>query len=214
MHPTEPLDLALLRQLLPIFTLLLVTQSRAKNIPLFLLYHAIQRLMPSTFSSATSTLLLAYTSFFAAGGTNSIASIDLASAYNGISSFNAPAVGILIFVGNWAGPIWWTLYGACDVLEHATGDMTRPISGAESHGLKYDFQQLSAVGRRFAAHAAQLTLFSASSSTGVIAACTALRVHLFVWTVFSPKLLYAASWAVGWHLGVNILLCGLFVYTA
>jgi ethanolaminephosphotransferase len=38
----------------------------------------------------------------------------------------------------------------------------------------------------------------------VMAACTLLRTHLFIWTVFSPKYLYAMAWAVGWHLLVNV----------
>ena len=38
----------------------------------------------------------------------------------------------------------------------------------------------------------------------VMAACTLLRTHLFIWTVFSPKYLYAMAWAVGWHLFVSV----------
>jgi len=38
----------------------------------------------------------------------------------------------------------------------------------------------------------------------VMVACTALRTHLFIWTVFSPKYLYAMAWTVGWHLGINV----------
>lgn len=39
---------------------------------------------------------------------------------------------------------------------------------------------------------------------GVMVACTVLREHLFVWTVFSPKFLFAAAWGVLFHLGVNV----------
>ena len=31
-------------------------------------------------------------------------------------------------------------------------------------------------------------------------ACAVLRQHLFVWTVFSPKYLYAVAWGLGFHL--------------
>jgi len=44
----------------------------------------------------------------------------------------------------------------------------------------------------------------------VMAACTVLRQHLFIWTVFSPKFLFSMAWAVAWHLGVNIGLGGLW----
>ena len=48
------------------------------------------------------------------------------------------------------------------------------------------------------------TVFSAGSLVAVMAACTLLRTHLFIWTVFSPKYLYAMAWAVGWHLIVSV----------
>jgi ethanolaminephosphotransferase len=35
---------------------------------------------------------------------------------------------------------------------------------------------------------------------------------LFVWTVFSPKYLYAVGWAVGMHLAVNVGLGGVLFW--
>jgi ethanolaminephosphotransferase len=49
-----------------------------------------------------------------------------------------------------------------------------------------------------------MTSFVAASLIAVMAACTALRTHLFIWTVFSPKYLYVMAWAAGWHLGINV----------
>src|SRR5271154_1208339 len=40
---------------------------------------------------------------------NSLSSIDLSNAYNGISSYSIPLVGTLTFISNWAEPIWWSL---------------------------------------------------------------------------------------------------------
>jgi ethanolaminephosphotransferase len=57
-------------------------------------------------------------------------------------------------------------------------------------------------------HVAVLTVFAAGSVVGVMAACTALRTHLFVWTVFSPKYLYCIAWSVGQHLLVDVVLGG------
>lgn len=54
-------------------------------------------------------------------------------------------------------------------------------------------------------HVASLTVFVAASLMAVMAACTLLRTHLFIWTVFSPKYLYAMAWSVAWHLIVS---CG------
>jgi ethanolaminephosphotransferase len=57
-------------------------------------------------------------------------------------------------------------------------------------------------------HVALLTVFVAGGTAAVMAACTVLRTHLFVWTVFSPKYLYCAAWSLGQHLLVNVGLGG------
>lgn len=49
-----------------------------------------------------------------------------------------------------------------------------------------------------------LTVFTTASLIAIMAACTMLRTHLFIWTVFSPKYLYAMAWGTLWHLGINI----------
>lgn len=56
-------------------------------------------------------------------------------------------------------------------------------------------------------HIATSTIFTALSLVAVMAACTALRTHLFIWTVFSPKYLYSMAWSMAYHLGINV---GLF----
>jgi ethanolaminephosphotransferase len=61
----------------------------------------------------------------------------------------------------------------------------------------------------FAHHVAMLTFFVTWAIFFVMAACTALRTHLFIWTVFSPKYLYCIAWGLGQHLGVNVALGGL-----
>ncbi|KAL7945738.1 alkaline-phosphatase-like protein [Trichoderma barbatum] len=167
-------------------TLLAMTQSRATNIPLFLLSSIIlQALQSANLSIAEITatsIVLQYTTFFAFGGSNAISSVDLSSAYNGISGFNVIAVGILTLISNWAGPIFWT--SATNVL------------------LLQKYRQ----GRTdaFRSHIILLTIFVSMSVAFVIAACTALRTHLFIWTVFSPKYLYCMAWSLGQHLLINV----------
>ncbi|KAI5293763.1 major facilitator super transporter protein, partial [Ascosphaera pollenicola] len=94
-------------------TLFLITQTRAENIFLFTLYEtqlaALATLRMSALERSVTGLVQQYTSFFAFGGSNSIASIDLSSAYNGVSRYDVVAVGVLTFVGNWAGPVWWVV---------------------------------------------------------------------------------------------------------
>jgi ethanolaminephosphotransferase len=47
-------------------------------------------------------------------------------------------------------------------------------------------------------------VFVLAALVGVMAACTVLRTHLFIWTVFSPKYLYSMAWSLGQHLVVNV----------
>lgn len=167
-------------------TLLAITQSRVTNVPLFLLFDILFKFISAqslTLTELTTTsLLLQYMSFFALGGTNAISSVDLSNAYNGVRNFDIVTVGILTFVSNWAAPIYWVT--ATNVLllrKRKNGD--RDV---------------------YLRHVALLTVFAAASVAFIMAACTALRTHLFIWTVFSPKYLYCVAWSLGQHLLVNI----------
>jgi ethanolaminephosphotransferase len=169
-----------------LLTLFLITQSRATNIPLFLLmeiqFYTLNDLGLGLVELTTTSLLLQYTSFFAFGGSNAISSIDLSSAYNGVSGYNVLAVGILTFISNWAGPIFWA---------SATNLMLLRLRRKGGKDLLLP-------------HLALLTMFVAGSLFFVMAACTLLRTHLFIWTVFSPKYLYSMVWSLGQHLAINI----------
>ncbi|KAL2181935.1 alkaline-phosphatase-like protein [Thermothelomyces heterothallicus CBS 202.75] len=188
--------------LLTLYTLLALTQSRPQNIPLYLLFNAQYLVLSSPPLSgalspaqlSTTSLLLQHAAFFALGGTNSIASVDLSSAYNGVASFDVAAVGVLTFVGNWAGSVWWALATYVMLLQRR-----REAGGGGVVGT-------------WRAHVGVLTLFVAGSVVAVMAACTALRTHLFVWTVFSPKYLYCVAWSLGQHLVVNVLVGGVFYW--
>ena len=167
-----------------LFTLFLLTQSRATNIPLFLLlemqYQALDLLRLSCIELTLTCLLFQHVSFFAFGGSNAISSIDLSNAYNGIDGYKVVAVGVLTFCGNWAGPLWWT---SATALLLSKGDKRH---------------------QKWARHLSLLTTFVSSSLLFVMLACTALRTHIFIWTVFSPKYLYSMAWSMGQHLCVDI----------
>ncbi|KAL2108265.1 hypothetical protein VUR80DRAFT_4064 [Thermomyces stellatus] len=176
-----------------LYTLIALTQSRATNIPLFLLY-ALQVLFLSAADVSVpdltiSSILLQHASYFALGGTNAISSVDLSSAYNGVSDFNFLAVGVLTFMSNWAAPIYFTSATTLLLLRaQRKDDAEAPVFGR---------------------HVAMLTTFVAWSILFVMVACTVLRTHLFVWTVFSPKYLYCMAWSIGQHLAVNVGVGGL-----
>ena len=178
---------AAMRTIHDLLTLFLITQSRATNIPLLFVFeiqfYLIDDLDLNLTEITTTSLLLQYMSFFAFGGSNAISSVDLSSAYNGVSGYNVLAVGILTFVSNWSGPIFWT---------SATNLMLLRLS---RKGGKNLLQQ----------HLTLLTMFVTSSLFFVMAACTVLRTHLFIWTVFSPKYLYSMAWSMGQHLITNVV---------
>lgn len=138
----------------------------------------------------TTSLLLQYMSFFAFGGSNAISSVDLSNAYNGVSGYNVLAVGILTFVSNWAGPIYWA--SATNLM------LLRLRRRGERNVLKR--------------HLTLLTVFVTSGMFFVMVACTILRAHLFIWTVFSPKYLYSMAWSLGQHLIVNVCLGSLLYW--
>ncbi|KAL2262095.1 hypothetical protein VTK26DRAFT_2497 [Humicola hyalothermophila] len=229
--------------LFTLFTLLALTQSRPTNIPLFLFFNAQLRLLPPLLLSplsppspsrrqtptntatpvsagispaeiTTTVILLGRVAFFASGGSNAVSSVDLSSAYNGVTSFNIVVVGILTFLGNWAGPIWWSLAGGLVLLQARERGMME-AGEEEKVAVTVVNNDNGGSGQKgggrhglLKGHVALLTVFAAGSVAAVMAACTVLRMHLFIWTVFSPKYLYCAAWSVGQHLLVDVGVVG------
>ena len=175
-----------------------------------------------------TSLLLSQTSFFALGLNNGISSIDLSNAYNGVSGYNILAVGLLVFLSNWAGPVYWSLAGILllnpshsqiSSLRSKTEQKNAPAKRSWVQQEHVHLEQLASlkplkeVDRReekeaWVNHVRLLTLFTGVMLTSVMVACTALRTHLFIWTVFSPKYLFAMAWGIAWHLGVTVGLGG------
>ena len=128
------------------------------------------------------------------------------------------AVGALVFLSNWAGPIYFTLVGTLLLGGH--GQTRRHIAVnevdsrdwiqkehehverlAKQEGEKEERRAGWEVWRR---HTGLLTLWVGTATGAGMVACAVLRSHLFVWTVFSPKFLFGAAWAVAWWLGVGV----------
>ena len=228
-------------------TLFLMTQTRAPNIPLFLGLE-LQRaslawLMttedtdeedsrtcrPAVAQVATSVLLFSHVYYFCMGGSNSISSLDLSNAYNGVADYNIAAVGVLLFAGNWAGPVWWC--SAAILLLTTALVNSNPVSpkrskedrdwvmvereklhkeAVASTRSKSETANIKACSNgSWLTYVASTTAFVSCGLLAVMAACTTLRTHLFIWTVFSPKYLYAMAWSIGWHFIINIAFGGL-----
>ncbi|CAO3653461.1 unnamed protein product [Cunninghamella echinulata] len=146
--------------------------------------------------------------FFVMEHTNSIASVDLSNAYIGIGSYDTFFVGVLTFISNWSGSLWWCIAGWVLLYDQHNNDNengnenknenTRVITAItikEDPWLLYSLIQTTIFG---------LVLASLSISV------TILREHLFIWTVFSPKYLYQLVWTIAYCWIVQFIL-GTFV---
>ena len=153
--------------------LFLLMQSKYTDTPLmllFLLQYCLLQPSPTSIESAVTILLLQETSFFALKKSNSLSSIDLSNSYNGVGGYNVIAVGALTYISNWAGPIWWCV---------ASHKSQRHISTVKVLSF--------------------LSLFHGTVMCFLLCSCTILRSHLFIWTVFSPKVLFQTVWCCLLH---------------
>ncbi|SCZ98703.1 BZ3500_MvSof-1268-A1-R1_Chr7-1g09245 [Microbotryum saponariae] len=99
----------------------LMTVSRPSNLFLFpilwLQYFLFSNLNFEPLISSFFILLLQRVSFFAFGGSNSLATIDLSNAYAGLRSYSVLPVSLLTYASNFAGPIF---FSASSLLPHST----------------------------------------------------------------------------------------------
>ncbi|WPH00836.1 Hypothetical protein R9X50_00366600 [Acrodontium crateriforme] len=242
-----PVRITLAERLHYLICLFLVTQSRAPNIPLLLgfeiqhqalwwLLNAAQGPDSQMNRSAnvqimkltTSILLFSHVGYFCTGGSNSISSVDLSNAYNGVGNYNIFAVGVLLFASNWTAPIYWCSSAVLMTFSKLSSpeiDLNEPTKGSRQwvrlERKRLHQEAASASGNTssdtpasdlWLVYISAMTTFIATSLLAIMAACTVLRTHLFIWTVFSPKYLYAMAWSIGWHLLINIFFGGLLRY--
>lgn len=180
-------------------TLGLIHQSRVETIPIYLLF-TIMRISiyrigwPRTSNAdwvspvlckTTFVLCVQNLTFFSIGNTNLLATIDLTNAYNGISEYNVALVGVLTFISNFGTALYWSLAGL-QLMSHESISDDRPARENEVHHFKRAMFLRSSI----------LLLFYSICMINLTASCFNLRFHLFIWSVFSPKLLYFASWSI------------------
>jgi ethanolaminephosphotransferase len=224
-----------------LLTLFLITQSRAENVPLFLVLEhqriALEILLQPgapahpnatpqrctksrdafAIEVATSVLILSHTSFFCFGGSNSISSIDLSNAYNGISQYNVATVGVLLFSSNWSGPIWWCS-AACDLVprDHPL-PVQQQVASSGGHHQSDDGTQRRPRGNEkhdeptedrssvpWLTYLSALSAFMASGVLVVMVLCTVRREDPTVWKIWGSKYLYSVFWVLEWHLIVSL----------
>lgn len=178
-----------------LFELFLITQSRVVNIPLFALFALMKAPLLSlcAYNSPVINGMLStgiqHIAFFCLGNSNSLASIDLSNAYNGVSTYNIPIVSAFTFINNWAGPFYWANAFSTTSLSSTAHQMA-----TKSH-LPYS---------TFYTSLTTIHLLYLAETFGIFVSTMLLRHHLFIWTVFSPKILYTCAWLL-FHLVSSLL---------
>lgn len=121
--------------------------------------------------------------FFFQGNSNTISTVDISAGFVGLDNYvEYPAIFLTIFV-TYSGPLLWTMH----MLYYLSAE-TNWNSTAVAHGC-YCYAII---------HSLPVTVY--------ILLVTALRYHLFIWSVFSPKLLYEVI-----HLSLSAVVCAVFI---
>lgn len=199
-----------------LITLFIMNQTKAELIPIYLVFFIIRfqlariiidnksslgfRVDHLTIVLTIFNLLISNLTFFSMGGTNSLATVDLSNSYNGVESYEIEKVSLLTFISNFTGPIFWSLSTLNILLEpnvlifqikSANSDLIHSI------GLKYQLLNLKLLTS---------LVFYSISCANLLISCFNLKFHLFIWTVFLPKLLYFGVWFVLINLLIDLLL--------
>ncbi|XP_010731161.2 GPI ethanolamine phosphate transferase 2 [Larimichthys crocea] len=149
---------------------------RAHNLPVLCCCLLIQTLMAQFiwkklhYDAAQTTIMhywFGQAFFYFQGNSNNIATVDISVGFVGLESYvEAPAI-FLTALSTYAGPLLW----ACHLVCHLSSQRDRsPV--AVGHGCYC------------------LALLRSVPAAAYIVLVTVLRYHLFIWSVFSPKLLY------------------------
>lgn len=201
---------AKMSQMCDTITIFLMHQCRVEIIPVFLIFYLLRysvsqilclemlhlgldRLMiiVNLFSICMQGL-----SFFSLGNTNLLATVDLSNSYNGLKSYNIYIVALLTFFSTFAGPIFWSLF-PLQIFEKVISAIEK-----ESHEKTYiclSVHKYSLLKQKIQAN----LFFYCVSALFLFSTCFSLRYHLFIWTVFSPKLLYFGSWSILLNIGID-----------
>nr|XP_032809279.1 GPI ethanolamine phosphate transferase 2 isoform X1 [Petromyzon marinus] len=163
-------------------TLILAALMRPHNLPVLALWLLMQAGLewllsrePGRASAAHVALTyhcLGQAAFYQQGNSNGLASVDVAAGYVGQRSHSGPLAVLLTAACTFTGPITWAAAVAA-TLQRVTAP--RRLPGAVDEAC------------------AALALARALPLVAYLALAAAQRYHLFIWSVFSPKLLYEAA---------------------
>uniref|UniRef100_A0A5F5PPH0 Phosphatidylinositol glycan anchor biosynthesis class G n=1 Tax=Equus caballus TaxID=9796 RepID=A0A5F5PPH0_HORSE len=172
------------------FVLLAALLLRPHNLPVLVLSLLIQTLMakfvwkPLRHDVAEVTVMhywFGQAFFYFQGNSNNIATVDISAGFVGLDTYvEIPAIFLTAFA-TYAGPVLWA--------SHLVSFLSSEASSSSA---------LSHAGFCYA-------LIGSFPVSAYIILVTSLRYHLFIWSVFSPKLLYE-----GMHLLITAAVCVFF----
>ncbi|KAF3925030.1 hypothetical protein AA313_de0204784 [Arthrobotrys entomopaga] len=203
-----------------LLTVFIATQSRLPNIPVIWLFNVMLVLiddmkLDSLLQLVLTCLTMQHVSFYALGNSNAISSVDLSNAYNGVSGFNVGVVALLCFLTNWAGPILWTsgtvlLMSTWMARRNKPQQLQKKQQQQQQQEVDKKNKDVRKVGMvdTYLKYAEVMSTFRAVAMVAVMGACMVLRMHLFVWTVFSPKYLFAMVWTGVHHICIDLVVAG------
>ncbi|KAM6980233.1 GPI ethanolamine phosphate transferase 2 isoform 2-T2 [Aplochiton taeniatus] len=171
--------------------LLVALLFRAHNLPVLACCLLVQTLMAQFiwkrlhYDAAQTTIMhywFGQAFFYYQGNSNNIATVDISVGFVGLESYvEAPAI-FLTALSTYAGPLLWATHLVC----YLSSERDRsPV--ALGHGCYC------------------LALLRSVPAAAYVVLVTVLRYHLFIWSVFSPKLLYESM-----HTLLSAALCLFF----
>ncbi|KAM4710090.1 GPI ethanolamine phosphate transferase 2 [Discoglossus pictus] len=120
--------------------------------------------------------------FFFQGNSNSLSTVDVSAGLVGLENYVSTPAIFLMFFTTFSGPLLWAVH----LLWYLSSETSR-VRTSVAHGC-YCYAVMRSL---------PVTVY--------IIMVTALRYHLFIWSVFSPKLIYEA-----FHLFVTAIVCVMF----
>ncbi|XP_072985914.1 uncharacterized protein [Typha latifolia] len=132
---------------------------------------------------------------FGLGNTNTLATIDVAGAFIGISRHSTVLSGILMFMITYASPI----------LSYLCMVMYISLKGATCLSFRQKHSWSCMLETMIAFPCLLPLLINSVGLTSFTIILLLMRNHLFVWSVFSPKYLYICAATVSVYIGVFII---------
>eukprot|EP00117_Sycon_ciliatum_P013327 scpid34275/ scgid14035/ GPI ethanolamine phosphate transferase 2; GPI7 homolog; Phosphatidylinositol-glycan biosynthesis class G protein len=157
---------------------------------------------------AASSLWMGFAGFYMQGNSNAIAKIDLTPGYVGMRDFSPARVGVLITLSVWSSLLLWILAGFGHIVRRQYAcrrPVSRPVECQpsvhrtpeyEAGGTNPREQQRQQHGSHVDEFLSTVMLYQMAIATVAALVTMAMRQHIMVWTVFSPKLLYTTSQSI------------------